>query len=189
MKADSGTQSSSSDEEDAQSSTTSSALARTASWRRNKIQEQAAFDRDIFNDQSLGCPLASFDLATLALVGGKALQCWKLTQHGFPLPCSYVIPTYVYSMHIQEANVSDTISEVFASDLRSPEGRPTAERRLEEIRTRILQTPLNPQCVENLQAFLNTLAPGTFYAVRSSGTSEDSANQSFAGQYGMYSTC
>lgn len=170
------------------SSTCSSATAivRSASSRRLKLQEQAKIDKKIFCDQSLGCPLASFEWATLGLVGGKALQCWKLTQHGFPMPTSYVIPTYAYSLHIQQAGIENDITSVFGNlmKLAASDRREQAERQLARIRTKILETPLHGPVRDNLQTFLDTLPEGTFYAVRSSATAEDTVNQSFAGQYG-----
>ena len=47
--------------------------------RRDLLQAQAAIDKSVF-DPMLGCPLTSFENATLGLVGGKAMQCWKLAR-------------------------------------------------------------------------------------------------------------
>jgi phosphoenolpyruvate synthase/pyruvate phosphate dikinase len=157
--------------------------------RREFLKQQAALDKQVF-DSSLGCPLASFDHATLALVGGKALQCWKLAQHGFPVPTSFVVPTYVFSLHVGQAGVADMIQQLFtrmaaAGDWRDdPAVKEAAVDTLTTIRTKILETPLHPTVVENLKVFLETyLDPGTPVAVRSSSSAEDLSNQSFAGQY------
>jgi phosphoenolpyruvate synthase/pyruvate phosphate dikinase len=156
--------------------------------RREFLARQAVFDKQIF-DSSLGCPLASFDDATLALVGGKALQCWKLTKHGFPVPTSFVVPTYVFSLHVGQAGVADMIQRLFTSIAaddwhNDPTVKEAAVDTLTTIRTKIMETPLHPTVVENLKAFLETyLDPGTPVAVRSSGSAEDLADQSFAGQY------
>lgn len=158
--------------------------------RREFLEQQAALDKQVF-DSSLGCPLASFDHATLALVGGKALQCWRLAKHGFPVPTSFVVPTYVFSLHMGQAGVADMIQQLFNSDTEDWRNNPTAKaaavETLKTIRTKILETPLHPTVVANLEAFLETyLEPGTPVAVRSSGSAEDLANQSFAGQYETY---
>lgn len=64
--------------------------------RRDMMAMQAELDRQVF-DSSLGSPLSSFDGATLDLVGGKALQCWRLTKHGFPVPTSCKKSLFLYN--------------------------------------------------------------------------------------------
>ena len=155
--------------------------------RRDLLAQQAELDHSVF-DSSLGCPLASFDNATLPMVGGKALQCWRLTKHGYPVPCAFVVPTYVYSLHVRSSGVHGLIKEVFAQQDLPPseEARSLTKKKLESIRRRILETPLNEQVVDNLEAFIASLPPGTPMAVRSSGTSEDLASQSYAGLYDTF---
>lgn len=137
-------------------------------------------------DSSLGCPLKSYENATLALVGGKALQCWRLTKHGYPVPTAFVIPTYVYSLHVGEAGVAGLIQEVFASGMHNKACRPANEAKLERIREAIMNTPLQTEVYENLRTFLDAMKDGTRVAVRSSGSAEDLASQSFAGQYDTF---
>lgn len=114
--------------------------------------------------------------ATLSLVGGKALQCWRLMKQGFPVPESFVLPTYVYSMHIGDAGVVELINDVFASDFTDEAVREATREKLATIRERIMSTPLNPEVEANLQEFLDTLK-GVPVAVRSSGSAEDLAGQ------------
>jgi phosphohistidine swiveling domain-containing protein len=153
--------------------------------RKELVEFQAEMDRSRF-DPSLGMTLASYENATLALVGGKALQCWRMMRHGLPVPPAFVIPTYVYSMHIKEAGIADLVNEVFSSDLRDESLREATKTKLETIRTAIMKTPLNPEVILNLDAFLSELGDGTEVAVRSSGSAEDLASQSFAGQYDTF---
>lgn len=154
--------------------------------RRDLLAMQAELDKGIF-DASLGSPLSSFEGATLGLVGGKALQCWRLTRHGFPVPTSFIVPTYVYSMHIGEAGVAHLIDSIYNSDLKNdPKALEAAKVTLATIRERIMATPLNPDVVDNLDVFLQSLSDGSFVAVRSSGSAEDLATQSFAGQYDTF---
>lgn len=148
------------------------------------IALQMDLDLEVF-DSSLGCPLATYQDATLTLVGGKTLQCWRLTKQGFPVPLAFVLPTYVYSLHIGEAGVVDLINEVFSSDFTDETVREQVKSKLDAIRERILSTPLNDEVVENLENFMNTL-DGSPVAVRSSGSAEDLAGQSFAGQYDTF---
>jgi len=153
--------------------------------RRDLLAMQAELDKEIF-DPSLGAPLSSFEGATIGLVGGKALQCWRLTRHGFPIPSSFVIPTYVYSMHTGDADVAQLIDDVYTSDLSDPDQMKKAKEDLKTIREKIISTPLNPEVIDNLTEWLHSLPPGSFVAVRSSGSAEDLASQSFAGQYDTY---
>lgn len=153
--------------------------------RRDLLMMQAAQDKEIF-DPMLGCTLTSFENATLSLVGGKALQCWRLARHGFPVPTAFIIPTYVYSMHIGDAGVANLIDKVYTSDWKDDKARESSKTLLATIRERIQSTPLNPEVVSNLNTFLKGLPTGSFVAVRSSGSAEDLASQSFAGQYDTF---
>jgi pyruvate,water dikinase len=137
-------------------------------------------------DASLGCSLATYEDATLALVGGKALQCWRLMKHGLPVPPAFVIPTYVYSLHVGEAGVADLINEVFSCNLGDATAREELTVKLETIRTKIIKTPLSSEVVDNLKAFLHSLSGTSSVAVRSSASAEDLGQQSFAGQYDTY---
>lgn len=135
-------------------------------------------------DASLGCPLNKYENATLALVGGKALQCWRLARQGFPVPNAFIIPTYVYSLHVEDAGVASLISEAFSSgSLTSLKAKEENEKKLAMIREKIMSTSLRDEVVENLAVFLDALPPNAEVAVRSSGSAEDLAAQSFAGQY------
>jgi phosphoenolpyruvate synthase/pyruvate phosphate dikinase len=153
--------------------------------RRDMLQSQAETDHTLF-DSSLGCPLSSYDHASLALVGGKALQCWRLMRHGLNVPAAFIIPTYVYSLHIEEAGVVNLVNEVYSSDMRDDTVREDAKVKLDEIREKIMETPLNAEVVSNLKTFLKSLGDNSDVAVRSSGSAEDLASQSFAGQYATF---
>jgi phosphoenolpyruvate synthase/pyruvate phosphate dikinase len=117
------------------------------------------------------------------LMGGKSLNCWKLARHGFPIPTAFVIPTYVYSLHIDEADVASLINDVYTADLKDETAHGAAKAKLATIREKIMKTELNPEVVNNLKLFLESLVAGSFVAVRSSSSAEDLDSQSFAGQY------
>lgn len=151
-------------------------------------------------DATLGCPLQQYENATLGLVGGKALQCWRLNKHGFPIPNSFIIPTYVYSLHIEKAGVTSIISDLIPNMIAMRNEKKTAgneeqltkkkkevfEKKFAEIREKIMQTPLDDEVVEGLKTFLEALPGGSTIAVRSSASAEDLASQSFAGQYDSF---
>jgi phosphoenolpyruvate synthase/pyruvate phosphate dikinase len=134
----------------------------------------------------LGCPLATYEEATLSLVGGKALQCWRLMKYHLPVPPSFIIPTFIYSLHIEKAGIESLIDEVFIGNLREEAIREAATPKLEEIRKKIMETPLLEEVIENLDSFLSTLPGSPTFAVHSSGSAEDLASQSFAGQYDTF---
>lgn len=107
-------------------------------------------------------------------------------KHGLPVPSAFVIPTYVYSIHVAEVKVSTLINDVFSSNLTDPAAREVTEAKLAEIRNKISSTPLNEEVVDNLKPFLHDLPGAATVAVRSSGSAEDLASQSFAGQYDTF---
>ena len=144
---------------------------RHSMWGRDMFGLVDNLGEEVF-DSSLGCPLSTYEEATLNLIGGKALQCWRLMKFGLPVPNSFVIPTFVYSMHIQTAGVVELIDEVFGSDLRNEGTREGARPKLEEIRKQIMETPLIDEVVQNLEAWLDTASGGATFAVRSSGSAE-----------------
>ena len=144
---------------------------RHSMWARDTFGLINELDEDQF-DSSLGCPLSTYEEATLNLIGGKALQCWRLMKFGLPVPPAFVIPTYVYSLHIEKAGVVDLIDEVFGSDLRDEAVREAAKLKLDLIREKIIETPLMDEVVQNLEAWVDISAGGTEFAVRSSGSAE-----------------
>jgi len=144
------------------------------------------FDLEDF-DSSLGCPLDKYENATLALVGGKALQCWRLMKHGYPVPNAFIIPTYVYSLHIGQCGAMPIIADLFPNIQNQDEAsREDNERKLAEIREKIMSAPLQEEVVENLKRFLDALSRTPNVAVRSSASAEDLTSQSFAGQYDTF---
>jgi pyruvate,water dikinase len=158
---------------------------RSSKFGRDILSMRFEYDQENFNS-SLGCPLATYEEATLSLVGGKALQCWRLMKYGLPVPPAFIIPTYVYSLHIEKAGVESLINEVFTSNLRDEAIREAAKPKLEEIRKKIMETPLMAEVMENLDSFLFTQPSSSTFAVRSSGSAEDLGSQSFAGQYDTF---
>ena len=137
-------------------------------------------------DSSMGTPLASYEEATLGLVGAKALQCWRLMKYGLPVPTSFIVPTYVYSIHIQSAGVEELIEDIFGSDLRDPAIRESAKAKLAKVEKAIMDTPLTEEVVNNIETFVENTPGDNSFAVRSSGSLEDLASVSFAGQYDTF---
>lgn len=98
---------------------------------------------------------SEIDEADLLSVGGKGLNLGKLTKAGFPVPQGFCVTTDAYRFSVQ--NVS------------------------EQKRCRIKNLVLSPELVTEIRKARETLQTATV-AVRSSATSEDLAEASFAGQ-------
>jgi len=79
------------------------------------------------------------------------------------------------------------INEVLSSKIKNDTAkRENSKKKLDIIRIKIKETPLNPEVVSNLDVFLKTLGQDSEVAVRSSGTAEYLASQSFSGQFDTF---
>lgn len=97
-----------------------------------------------------------------AMTGGKGAGLARLIAEGFPVPSGFVVTTAAY--------------EDFVARLQSPGTTP------EERHERIMATALPDELAEAVLTSYRTLGAPTV-AVRSSGTAEDLAGASFAGQH------
>ena len=79
----------------------------------------------------------------------------------------------------------DIIGEVLES-LEDKQAQEANKAKLATIRKKIMETPLEDEVVENLKTFLDAMPDNTSVAVRSSGSAEDLASQSFAGPYDTF---
>ncbi|MFI5272532.1 MAG: PEP/pyruvate-binding domain-containing protein [Ktedonobacterales bacterium] len=113
------------------------------------------------------CTLRGDDDAPLSLVGGKGANLARLVRAGFPVPDGFVITTVAYYAFLTSAGISRA------------EGDP------EQLRTQITAAPLPTDLSAQIVAAYEQLgAPAV--AVRSSGTAEDLATASFAGQHDTF---
>ena len=64
-------------------------------------------------------------------------------KYGLPVPSSFVIPTFVYSLHIEKAGVVDLIDEVFESDLRDEAVRVAAKSGALMLKRRIATSTIS----------------------------------------------
>jgi pyruvate,water dikinase len=117
------------------------------------------------------------------MVGGKALNLSKLASAGFPIPEGFFIPTSSYLDFIRQNNLDTLIQSVL--DYRTP----IAPDDLEKASTRINQAFSTGKVREN---FIAALEHGWCWlgkspvAVRSSATTEDLPEASFAGQHDTF---
>jgi acetylornithine/succinyldiaminopimelate/putrescine aminotransferase/predicted amino acid dehydrogenase/phosphohistidine swiveling domain-containing protein len=116
--------------------------------------------------------------ALTAHVGRKAQSLADMMQHGLPVPEAFAVTTEAYRQMAAQPALAAAISAVIAMS-----GDRKAE--LELVRTLWLTLPLTDGVADSIRSAYQALGGGEV-AVRSSGTAEDLANASFAGQYETY---
>ncbi len=130
---------------------------------------------------------ADIALADRAAVGGKGGSLGELTRADIAVPRGFVVTTHGFECVLAGLERENSIrSRVEALSLRDLKGIRLLS---EEIRTRIKNTPLPPDlCVDIVAAHAELCGPNLKWpvAVRSSATTEDSEEASFAGLQDTY---
>ena len=124
--------------------------------------------------------LDSTEALVRATSGGKAATLAQLARLGFTVPDGFVISTDAYREHLRYNGLGGLVAEA---------ERACREARAEQtdavtavLRTAIRQAALPPVVGDAIDAAYVSM-DGCFVAVRSSGTAEDLAEASFAGQH------
>ena len=116
-----------------------------------------------------------------ATVGGKGWNLGRLHRYGFPVPAGGILIAQAYTQSMQEPPLRAlcaALAGIQAGDVADPE----VADKLQALRATIEATPLCKDVEEDLQAFLADAGLADVpVAVRSSATTEDSADSSFAG--------
>jgi len=115
---------------------------------------------------------ASQDFHDLAIVGGKASSLAWLAEHGFAVPPWTVVPAaWLGEFLLGNGLLRPEFGDSFG---------------LASMREQILSTPWPQEMEQRLLQLTATILADGAVAVRSSGTLEDLADASFAGQYESY---
>jgi phosphohistidine swiveling domain-containing protein len=116
--------------------------------------------------------------------GGKGANLSRLSQSGFQVPPGFCVTTDAYS----EFMAADGLTGRLASLVDTlPYDDPDAlERQTAKIRDLILATAVPAAIAAEIERAYAELGNETYVAVRSSGTAEDLADASFAGQHDSY---
>eukprot|EP01087_Luapelamoeba_hula_P012207 TRINITY_DN3392_c0_g1_i1.p1 TRINITY_DN3392_c0_g1~~TRINITY_DN3392_c0_g1_i1.p1 ORF type:complete len:890 (+),score=122.20 TRINITY_DN3392_c0_g1_i1:254-2923(+) len=134
-------------------------------------------------------------LGTLAHLGGKGLHCWELVQNGFRVPPALVLPAALYCQHIQQdPQLVARIHQVLTGTRAREDDDQSEIEVLSGIRSTIESLPLASSITDAVTGFFEVQASlrrirapeaktSLAMAVRSSGTLEDLADTSYAGQY------
>lgn len=117
--------------------------------------------------------------ATLQNAGGKGANLVRLTRAGFPVPPGFILPTGAYRAYVS-ANHLPKIIEAATLDL-APHDAARLEQASTQIRAAFAAGEIPAEIESTLRAAYTAFEAGPV-AVRSSATTEDLPDLSFAGQ-------
>ncbi|MCW1949218.1 MAG: phosphoenolpyruvate synthase [Candidatus Shapirobacteria bacterium] len=125
------------------------------------------------------------DLEDVNIVGGKGGNLGEMYQLGIPVPNGFVVTSSAYFQFIEDNNLKPKIKDILKiTDVDQPDQLLAASKK---IRALIKKTPVSQSLsLEIMKAYKKLSGFGGLknvpVAVRTSATSEDSADASFAGQ-------
>src|SRR6266699_4485866 len=134
---------------------------------------------------ALVVPLQTLDRTLLPLVGGKAANLGELIRAGFTVPAGFCVTTAAYALLSDGAGLEPILAQLTST-------RVQETVRLTELaaaaRAALLQAPVPASCVKAITEAYQELSDGVPLpmAVRSSATTEDLPEASFAGQQETY---
>lgn len=113
--------------------------------------------------------------------GGKARNLYRMTSHGFPVPAWFCVSASSFQEFVQHNGLEVELERMQSMPLDQFEAQ---AKHIEEI---FLKGSLNPALESEIETALKELdLHDCFVAVRSSGLDEDSAANSFAGQFSSF---
>ena len=124
-------------------------------------------------------------LEDVKLVGGKGGNLGEMYGIGIPVPNGFVVPSTVYFQFVKENKISDKIKDIISStNVDDPNQLMIASQKIEKI---VKEGKINQQvAIDIMSAYKKLSGFGGLkqipVAVRTSATSEDSSDASFAGQ-------
>ncbi|MDO8428263.1 MAG: phosphoenolpyruvate synthase [Candidatus Diapherotrites archaeon] len=122
----------------------------------------------------------------LEIVGGKGLNLGIMTQAKFPVPPGFVVTAQAYFKYIQETGIKEKILQLANSiDVDNNEELETVSAKIRAlVKNTKMSKELEKEIIQNFKKFKKY--KDIYLAVRSSGTAEDLAEASFAGQQETY---
>ena len=124
-------------------------------------------------------PFSEIRATDLPLVGGKGANLGEMTKAGFPVPGGFVVTTHAYRVFLQHNQLAEWVLA------HSAKGNDASPEELAAISTEIRARFAAGEIPENILALLKAAyqeISNTPVAVRSSATTEDLPEMSFAGQ-------
>jgi len=123
--------------------------------------------------------LDELGLGDAGSVGGKGANLGELTRGKFPVPPGFVVTSEAYLEAITLSGAREQLSSLMAAvDPKDATSRSAAARAAQEL---VSGTPIYPELADEVVRAVHRLGPNLRLAVRSSGTSEDAGDTSFAG--------
>lgn len=118
-------------------------------------------------------------LADVDEVGGKGANLGELTQAGFPVPRGFVVTSSAYLGTIQESGARERLADLMAhTDPGDPAALASASTVAQDL---VRGSSVPDEVVASVVKAYHELGHDVRVAVRSSGTSEDAGDTSFAG--------
>jgi phosphohistidine swiveling domain-containing protein len=144
-------------------------------------QEQQHKRESMPVEATLVVPLSTLDRTSLPVAGGKAANLGELIHAGFTVPMGFCVTTAAY-IHVSATASLDTY--LLALETVSREESTRQIELATAIRTALCQTPLPSEVTEAITSAYHALSPEEPIpvSVRSSATTEDLPEASFAGQ-------
>ena len=132
------------------------------------------------------CGFESIGLTDRARVGGKGASLAELTRAGLRVPAGFVITTQAFAEFMAAVDPRDELAPLIESA--APDDLGAIAQSATQARQRIGALPMPPELRQPIASAYRQLCAGdtTTVAVRSSATSEDSAEASFAGLQDTY---
>ncbi len=119
----------------------------------------------------------------VSIAGGKGASLGEMMQAGFPIPYGFVVLASAFDEFIKETDLNVEIDAILKTvDTKAIH---TVDEASEKIQSLILNAKMPIELTKDIERFHNELG-ADFVAVRSSATSEDSADAAWAGQLDSY---
>ena len=118
-------------------------------------------------------------LTDVSLVGGKGANLGELTTAGLPVPPGFVVTAAAYLEAVSGSGVRARLARLM-SELNADDPISLTETQ-RAAREEIMATPIQAEVADAIENAYRTLGHEVAVAVRSSGTTEDAGDSSFAG--------
>ena len=126
------------------------------------------------------CWFEDISLADVALVGGKGANLGELTAAKLPVPPGFVVTSQAYLAALDASGARTKLQDLLASGVDADDSASLAAAAATAHQL-IVDTPLPADLADDIRAAYRKLGESCRVAVRSSGTSEDAGDTSFAG--------